>query len=72
MSYVFPKFYHQDLNNITALFIMTVFHGFLFWKKEDCYHGNQVTAVLMPCYNTEETVLVYDPLNLDYVFALSK
>ena len=51
---------------------MTVFHGFLFWKKEDCYHGNQVTAVLMPCYNTEETVLVYDPLNLDYVFALSK
>ena len=47
---------------ITTLFIMTVvfFRDILFWKNENCYHGNQLIEVLITCYNTAETVFVYD------------
>ena len=50
---------------------MSVFKDILFWKNEDWYYGNQHTAALMLFNNTEESVLVYDPLHLDYIFALT-
>ena len=48
----FPKYYLPDSNNITIFLTMTLLSKILFLKKEDCYHGNQFTAVLMTCNNT--------------------
>ena len=59
----FPQHYHQDSNYITILFIITAFSGHFILGNENCYHGNQLIAVLIPCYNTAETVFVYDPFH---------
>ena len=40
--------------------------------NEVCFLGNQRAAVLMSCKNTEETVLAYDPLYLDYIVAFKR
>ena len=64
-----PQHYHPDSNYITAFFIMTgfFFETFYFGKQ-----GNQLIAVLIPCYNTAETVFVYDPFHFDTIFAITK
>ena len=67
--YVFLKFYNQDSNYITSLFMMSIFKDIL---VKVCDHGNQHAAVLMSCKNTDETVLAYDPIHLDYIVALTK
>ena len=67
---MFPKFYNQDSNYLTTLFIITVFQDILVLKIEIYYHGNQLTAVLMACNITEEIVLVDNPLHLDYINVL--
>ena len=41
-------------------------------QNDVCYHCNQRAAVLMSCKNTEETVLAYDSIHLDYIVALTK
>ena len=41
-------------------------------QNDVCYHCNQRAAVLMSCQNTEETVLAYDSIHLDYIVALTK
>ena len=69
---MFLKFYNQDSNYIIILFIMSIFKDILVLQNEICYHGNQHAAVLMPCKNTEETVLAFDPFHLDYIVALTK
>ena len=69
---MFLKFYNQDSNYITTLFIISIFKDILVLQNEDCYHGNQHAAVLMSCKNTEETVLAYDPIHLDYIDVLTK
>ena len=51
------KIYNHLVNNDR------VSQDILFWKKKDCYHGNQFTAVFMSCNDTEETLLVYDSLH---------
>ena len=69
---MFLKFYNKDSNYITTLFIMSILKTFFVLKTEVCYHGNQHAAVFMSCKNTEESVLAYDPIHLDYKVALSK
>ena len=69
---MFLKFYNQDSNYITTLFIMSILKNNLGLQNEVCYHGNQRAAVLVSCKNTEETVLAYDPIHLDYINALTK
>ena len=69
---MFLKFYNQDSNYISTVFIMSIFKDILVLQNEVCYHGNQRAAVLMSCKNTEETVLAYDQIYLDYIFALAK
>ena len=64
-----PQVYNQDSNNITTLFIMSIFKTFFVLQTEVGYHSNQRVAVLMSCKNTEETVLAYDPNHLDYIVA---
>ena len=67
------KFYNEEPNYITTLSIMSIFKTFiLVLQNEVCYHGNQRAAVLMSCKNTEETVLAYDPIHLDYIVVLTK
>ena len=51
---------------------MSIFEEILVLNNEVCYHGNQHAAVLMSCKSTEETVLAYHPIHLDYIVALSK
>ena len=51
---------------------MTVCQDITVLENEVCYHGNQLTAVLLSCNNIEDTVLVYDPLHLDYIVVLNK
>ena len=66
------KFYNQDSNYISTLFIMRIFKDILVLENEVCYHGNQHAAVLMSCKNSEETVLAYGSIHLDYIVALIK
>ena len=49
---------------------MSIFKDILDLQNKVCYHGNQRAAVLMSCKNTEETVLTYNPIHLDYIVAL--
>ena len=51
---------------------MHIFKDILVLQNEVCYHGNRCAAVLMSCKNTEETVLAYDQIHLDYIVALTK
>ena len=69
---MFLKFYNQDSNYTTTLFIMSILKNNLGLQNEVCYHGNQHAAVLVSCKNTEEAVLAYDPIHLDYINALTK
>ena len=69
---MFLKFYNQDSNYKTALFIMSIFKDILVLQNGVCYNGNQRAAVLMSFKITEETGLEYDPIHLDYIVALTK
>ena len=51
---------------------MSILKNNLGLQNEVCYHGNQRAAVLVSCKNTEEAVLAYDPIHLDYINALTK
>ena len=51
---------------------MSILKNNLGLQNEVCYHGNQHAAVLVSCKNTEEAVLAYDPIHLDYINALTK
>ena len=51
---------------------MSSFKDILVLQNEVCYHGNQRDAVLMSRKNTEESVLAHDPIQLDYIVALTK
>ena len=59
---------------------MTVFSRHFILENEECYHGNQLTAVLMPCNDTEyfhsqtptpafvEPVIINFYTDLNYLF----
>ena len=53
------------------LFIMRIFKDILVQQNEVCYHGNQCAAALMSCKNTEDNVLAYDQIHLDYIVILN-
>ena len=48
---------------------MNIFKDILVLQNEVCYHSNQRAAVLMSCKNSDETVLAFYLIHLDYIVA---